>query len=224
MPTPTAITPAPSLPIRRRPVAAPGADHRLRIVPWVDPVADPHGVHPCSRYVELYWLGIIGPSTTWLLRRLSYGLEMHPAGLDLDLVEMARSLGLGERMGKNSPFRRALQRLCTFELARPHGPGGPGRPHPHPAAALRHLSRLPASLQASHRRWAAEQRLPESEQMTPTGPEAGRWAGGVGSRPRGDRTPAGPLALPSGRRLPGGRADGGARRRFSPARPRGPPG
>ena len=29
----------------------------------VDPVrrptlADPHGVHPCSRYVELYWLGI----------------------------------------------------------------------------------------------------------------------------------------------------------------------
>jgi hypothetical protein len=35
----------------------------LRIVPWVDPVADPHGVHPCSRYVELYWLGVIGPST-----------------------------------------------------------------------------------------------------------------------------------------------------------------
>jgi hypothetical protein len=36
----------------------------LRIVPWVDPVADPHGLHPCSRYVELYWLGVIGPSTT----------------------------------------------------------------------------------------------------------------------------------------------------------------
>jgi hypothetical protein len=35
----------------------------LRIVEWVDPVADPHGMHPCSRYVELYWLGIVGPST-----------------------------------------------------------------------------------------------------------------------------------------------------------------
>jgi hypothetical protein len=35
----------------------------LRIVPWLDPIADPHGVHPCSRYVELYWLGVIGPST-----------------------------------------------------------------------------------------------------------------------------------------------------------------
>ena len=58
--------------------AAAGAADRLHIVPWLDPVADPHGLHPCSRYVELYWLGIVGPSTTWLLRRFSYGLEMHP--------------------------------------------------------------------------------------------------------------------------------------------------
>ncbi len=36
----------------------------LRVVPWIDDVADPHGVHPCSRYVELYWLGVIGPSTS----------------------------------------------------------------------------------------------------------------------------------------------------------------
>jgi hypothetical protein len=122
-------------------VAAEGAD-RLHIVPWLDPIADPHGVHPCSRYVELYWLGIIGPSTTWLLRRLSYGLEMHPAGLDIDLVDMARSLGLGERMGKNSPFRRAMQRLCTFELARPHGPEALAVRIHIPPLPLRHLSRV----------------------------------------------------------------------------------
>jgi len=137
----------------------------LRIVPWHDPVADPHGVHPCSRYVELYWLGIIGPSTTWLLRRLSYGLEMHEEGLDIDLVETARSLGLGERMGKNSPFRRALQRLCTFELARAHGPEALAVRTRVPPLPLRHLSRLPEPLQASHRRWLAEQRLPEPERM-----------------------------------------------------------
>jgi len=137
----------------------------LRIVRWIDPVADPHGVHPCSRYVELYWLGIIGPSTTWLLRRLSYGLEMHPSGLDVDLVETARSLGLGDRMGKNSPFRRALQRLCVFELARAHGPAGMAVRTRVPPLPLRHLSRLPDSLQSSHRRWLVEQRLPEPEQM-----------------------------------------------------------
>ena len=137
----------------------------LRIVPWVDPVADPHGVHPCSRYVELYWLAVIGPSTAWLLRRLSYGLEVHPDGFDLDLTETARSLGLGDRMGKNSPFRRALQRLATFELARPHGPGGLAVRTRIPPLPLRHLSRLPDALQSSHRRWLAEQRLPEAEQM-----------------------------------------------------------
>jgi hypothetical protein len=137
----------------------------VRIVPWLDPIADPHGVHPCSRYVELYWLGVIGPSTTWLLRRLSYGLEVHPDGFDLNLAETARSLGLGERMGKNSPFRRALQRLCTFELARSHGPNGLAVRTRIPPLPLRHLSRLPDPLQASHRRWLAEQRLSESELM-----------------------------------------------------------
>jgi hypothetical protein len=138
---------------------------RLRIVPWLDPVADPHGLHPCSRYVELYWLGILGPSTTLLLRRLAYGLEISVDGFDLDLAETARSLGLGERMGKNSPFRRALQRLCTFEVARSHGPGGLAVRTRIPPLPLRHLNRLPESLQASHHRWQAEQLLSEPEQM-----------------------------------------------------------
>jgi hypothetical protein len=115
--------------------------------------------------VELYWLGILGPSATWLLRRLSYGLEMHTDGFDLDLAETARSLGLGERMGRNSPFRRALLRLGTFELARPHGPGGMAVRTRIPPLPLRHVTRLPASLQASHGRWLDEQRLPGPEQM-----------------------------------------------------------
>jgi hypothetical protein len=159
----TVPTPVPVRPSRA--ILEPRDSHRLRIVAWIDPVADPHGVHPCSRYVELYWLGIIGPSTTWLLRRLSYGLDLHPTGFDLDLKETAQSLGLGDRMGKNSPFRRALQRLCTFELARPRGPGTLAVRTRIPPLALRHLSRLPDPLRASHRRWAAEQRLPEPEQM-----------------------------------------------------------
>ena len=178
MSTPT-VSPFPPRPLRPA-TAAPGSDPRsrvhpsgrvdpsgpiLHIVQWTDPVADPHGVHPCSRYVELYWLGIIGPSTTWLLRRMAYGLEVHGDGFDLDLPETARSLGLGDKMGKNSPFRRALARLVTFELARPHGPGELAVRRHIPPLPLRHLSRLPESLQRSHRRWIAEQRLSEPEQM-----------------------------------------------------------
>lgn len=137
----------------------------LSIVPWTDPIADPHGVHPCSRYVELYWLGILGPSATWLLRRVSYGLDMQSKGFELDLSETAHSLGLGDRMGKNAPFRRALSRLVTFELARSHGPKGLAVRTRIPPLPLRHLVRLPESLQQSHRRWQADQRLSEPEQM-----------------------------------------------------------
>jgi len=149
---------------------------RLRIVPWEDPVADPHGVHPGSRYVELYWLPVIGPSATWLLRRLSYGLEMQAGGFDLDLGETARSLGLGDRLSKNAPFRRALLRLCTFELARAHGVGGLAVRTRIPPLPLRHLERLPVSLQLSHRRWLEEQRLSGPEQMRR---RAGRLAAGL---------------------------------------------
>ena len=179
MPIPTVIPPPRPL----RPVSTPTSPERpadtgpmLHIVEWVDPVADPHGVHPCSRYVELYWLGIIGPSTTWLLRRLHYGLEVHGDGYDLHLPETARALGLGDKMGKNSPFRRALSRLITFELARPRGAGELAVRSHIPPLPLRHLNRLPESLQRSHRNWVAEQRLSEPEQMRR---RAGRLAAGL---------------------------------------------
>ena len=133
-------------------------------------------MHPCSRYVELYWLGIIGPSTTWLLRRLTYGLEVHGDGFDLHLPETARSLGLGDKMGKNSPFRRALARLITFELARPHGPGGlavrqPSRPCPSVTSA----GCPTASSAAIGGGWPSSG-LPEAEQMRR---RALRLAGGL---------------------------------------------
>ena len=62
------IIPPPPRPLRPAPIESEVTPLRpdgptLRIVEWVDPVADPHGMHPCSRYVELYWLGIVGPPT-----------------------------------------------------------------------------------------------------------------------------------------------------------------
>ncbi len=163
--SPVVSLPSRPVPDRRRPSISLGSAERLRIVSWVDPVADPHGVHPCSRYVELYWLPLIGPSTTWLLRRLFYGLEVHGDGFDLHLAETARALGLGDRTGRNAPFRRALSRLCIFELARAQGPAELAVRTSIPPLALRHASRLPDPLQQSHRRWLAEQRLSEPEQM-----------------------------------------------------------
>src|SRR5687768_3732471 len=72
-------------PARRRPLRADDpfdlpADGLLVIHGWPDPVIDALGHHPCSSYVETFWLGILGPSTTFLLRHLVTTLEAQPDG------------------------------------------------------------------------------------------------------------------------------------------------
>ena len=135
-----------------------GALEHLRIVGWADCVVDPLGYDPRSRYVETFWLGVLGPTSTWLLRRLASGLEQHPSGFELDVDDMARALGLGGRSSRHSPFRRALVRCVTFGMARPHGPGALAVRRRLPPLSRRHLQRLPASLRAEHDRWLAAAR------------------------------------------------------------------
>jgi hypothetical protein len=99
------------------------------------------------------------------LRRITYGLEVNPNGFNLDLAETAGALGLGDRLAKNAPFRRALHRLVTFGMARAEGADGLSVRTRIPPLPLRHLQRLPVSLQHSHDQWQAEQRLHPVEQM-----------------------------------------------------------
>ncbi|MDQ4130345.1 MAG: hypothetical protein M3133_05055, partial [Actinomycetota bacterium] len=80
----------------------------LPVRPWPDPVIDSLGHDPRSPYVERFWLGVLGPSTTWLLRLLASELEANPEGFELDLAEAAQILGLGGRGGRHSPFMRSL--------------------------------------------------------------------------------------------------------------------
>src|SRR5437764_9791176 len=132
------------------PVAVAG---NVLIVPWPDVVIDALGHDPRSPYVETYWLAVLGPSTTWLLRRLASRLEVEPDGFSLDLAETARSLGLGMRGGRSSPFVRALGRCVVFELARPHSYHSLAVRRRLPPLSRRQVLHLPESLQHSHRRW-----------------------------------------------------------------------
>src|SRR5947208_16308105 len=52
----------------------------LHIRPWPDPVIDAVGHDPRSTYVERFWLGVLGPSTPWLIRRIADGPDDQPAG------------------------------------------------------------------------------------------------------------------------------------------------
>jgi hypothetical protein len=130
----------------------------IRIVGWPDPVIDKLGYDPRSLYVETFWLGILGPTCTWLMRRLAAGLDDDPAGFDLDLADTARALGLGGRSGRHSPFRRALARCVTFEVARREGPITLAARRRLPPLPRRHLLRLPETLQEQHVNWMVPNR------------------------------------------------------------------
>ncbi len=129
----------------------------LVIHPWPDPVIDTLGHDPRSAYVEIYWLPVLGPSTTWLLRRLAAMLELSPEGFDLDLADTAHRLGLGHKGGRNSPFMRSLLRCVSFDVAQPRGPGVLAVRRRLPPLNRRQVLRLPQSLQSSHQRWQQAQ-------------------------------------------------------------------
>jgi len=99
-------------------------------------------------------LGILGPSTVWLLRRLAAGFEYSPSGFDLDLAETARSLGLGDRSGRHSPFVRAINRTVQFGLARLSGPAELSVRRRLPSLNRGQLNRLSSAQQGTPRRMA----------------------------------------------------------------------
>ncbi len=90
----------------------------IRVSAWPDPLIDRLGHDPRSVYVEQFWLGILGPSTVWLLRHCASGLDSSPEGFDLALTDVAGALGLGHRGGRNSPLARSILRACRFGAAR----------------------------------------------------------------------------------------------------------
>lgn len=94
------------------------AGARLRVEALSDPVCESLGVDPRHPYFEFCYLPVLGPSSTWLVRRLVAGLEQRPEGFDVELVELARDLGLGDGTGRSAPLRRTLDRVVRFGLAR----------------------------------------------------------------------------------------------------------
>jgi hypothetical protein len=119
----------------------------------VDHTLDRIGHHVRSPYVERFWLPVLGPSATWILRRLVEGLDHRPDGMRVDLARVARSVGLGGTPARNSPFLRGLDRIARFGLARYREADElEVRRHVPPLTAQLER-RLPAELRAEHREY-----------------------------------------------------------------------
>ncbi len=130
----------------------------LWVEPWVDLCADAErGHHPRSPYVELFWLGVLGPSATWLIRRLAMRLEEAPEGYSVNTAEIAGEIGLGSRQALQSAFDRAFERCCRFGLIQR------GRHNTLfvrtrlPDLTPRMAERLPPRLRAAHDHWQRRQ-------------------------------------------------------------------
>jgi hypothetical protein len=124
----------------------------VRITPWIDPVVDRRGHDPRSSYVEHFWLSVLGPTATWIMRRFVAGFDEHPDGYDLDVAETARALGLSVAKGSASPFARSVQRCVIFGLAAARSDGWTVRRRM-PPISQRQLLRLPERLQRAHVSW-----------------------------------------------------------------------
>lgn len=131
-------------------------DGILDIIPWRDPVIEQCGYEMRSRYVELFWLGILGPTSTWFLRRCVDNFDEHPDGFRAHLDDFAGALGLSYTHGRHTPFARAVQRCMMFGMAqhvqRRNFPTIAVRTSVPPLPS-RHLTRLPEGLRIAHDDW-----------------------------------------------------------------------
>lgn len=127
----------------------------LVVVPWLDPIVDEVGFDVFSRYAEMFWLPIMGPSALWIMRRVVMGFAEFPGGYEMDTEELALAVGLSFTQGANCPFSRALRRCQWFGAAQcVHG--GLAVRIKLPPVSRRQIQRFPASLKQSLAAWPVE--------------------------------------------------------------------
>lgn len=130
----------------------------ITVESWIDPVVDALGHPTRSTYVEKFWLSVLGPSTTWLVRLVDSRLEAAGGPVSLDLEATAGALGLGRARGRHSPLVRSLHRAAQFGLAREGLTADVAVRRTIPPLTRVQIDRLPPSLRAEHDRWCAVER------------------------------------------------------------------
>jgi hypothetical protein len=165
----------------------------LNINPWPRPTPEAH--RPQSDYAERFWLPVIGPSSLWLLRWVQRELEDRrregqyvPFTVGSD--ELALRIGLGAGTARQSPLRRSLMRLETFELGRRLDESVVEFRTTMPSVSTRQLERMPVELRREHRAWCAASSAGAGAGAD-AGAGAGAGAGGEGGAGAGAGAGAG---------------------------------
>ena len=168
----------------------------LTVQPWPDPVIDAVGHEVRSPYVERFWLGLLGPSSTWLLRRLVAGLD-----------ERARRLRArpGPHRHRARPRRPVRAALAVPPLDRPVLPvrRRPPDRRDHPAGAAQAPAAHPDPDRPASRRLCSR-----PTRRGPTRPRPASRSTSCGSEPAASPSPSSSSARtprpPSASSTPGG--------------------
>ncbi len=147
-------------------------NHLVRLHAVAHPSAQVHRAgfgldHP---YIEQCWAPLLGPTSVLLLRRLPVLWQAH-AHVEIEIGELARSLGLGASTGRHGSLQRTLDRLVRFHFAVSEGPLDLGVFTEAPPVPTRRLDRLPQWCQNRHAHLLGEHldRLAQHH-ATPTNP------------------------------------------------------
>jgi len=132
----------------------------VTLIPWTDHRKEAFGHDLRSAYVEQFWLGTLGPSTTWFLRHCASLLE-DADDAAVNLRETACALGIGFEGGSRSAMVKTVARACRFRAARAVGSTTLAVRLRLPQLSHRQLQRLPASLQQRHEEYLATNRGPD---------------------------------------------------------------
>lgn len=125
------------------------ASQHITIERLDDEALEAIGAPVTSRYCEVFWLPVIGPSALWLLRHAVMHTVDGPYTVDVDTL--ARSLGLGAARGIHSPLVRTLNRLVQFRCATGGWQTATWKMRTHlPALTDHRLARLPDVLRQAH--------------------------------------------------------------------------
>lgn len=136
-----------------RSLALPPDCEQLTVRPWRDPTVEQLGYDPRSPYVERFWLGLLGPSATWLVRYVADRFDVAQDGFALDLEDCAAAIGIGRGWGRSSPLPKTLRRCCQFRVARMINRSTIEMRSKLAPLTERQLGRLPDPLRAEHARW-----------------------------------------------------------------------
>lgn len=121
-----------------------------------DPIIDTLGYDPNDEYCERFWLPILGPTAFLLLKRIIIALELSPEGFHLNIGESSQALGLGLRIGKNSPVMKSLNRYCVLGLGKHNGGASYVIRRSLPPLSNRQIRMFPDFLNEEFQQWLKE--------------------------------------------------------------------